>query len=201
MAISKKQDAYPRGTLIGIWDEGNIDTRGVSGENPLPISGNVDAVVTVGATNLQYNNIPVTSEAPLPTDIQYNSTPVTRNDPLPTSGVVHGPNAGPLVFNVELDASGAEYSQALPGPLYSFDIRPSGAYALKAAFVTGQIALEQYITIDSGGSYGKENLRATGGLTVFVASDFDDGAADGAGPGPGDGREDSRGAQIIAWTE
>ena len=184
MAISKKQDAYPRGTLIGIWDEGNIDTRGVSGENPLPISGNVDAVVTVGATNLQYNNIPV-----------------TRNDPLPTSGVVHGPNAGPLVFNVELDASGAEYSQALPGPLYSFDIRPSGAYALKAAFVTGQIALEQYITIDSGGSYGKENLRATGGLTVFVASDFDDGAADGAGPGPGDGREDSRGAQIIAWTE
>jgi hypothetical protein len=181
----------------------------VTGESPLPVSGTIE---TVGTSNLQYNDVTVTGESPLPVSglvdviidgitgedplpvsgvFEIIGAEVTTDDPLPVSGQFSGPETGPRVFNIEIAASGTEYSQALPSPCYGFDMRPSGSYALQVAFVAGNIALEQYFTISSGSSYGKEFMKATTGPTIYVQSEFDDTI----------GGEASRGAQIVAWTE
>lgn len=111
--------------------------------------------------------------------------------PLAVSGAVFGASDTPSTLVVELDASGIEYAVILPAPVYGFDLRPSGAYALKIAFATGDIGAERYTIVDSGTRYVKEFMRAQNGMTVYIASEFD------STPGG----EASRGAQVVAWTE
>ena len=174
----------------------------VTGERPLPVSGLVEFAEPVSVSDLKYDSTAVTRESPLPisgtvdgfvnippTNMQIGGLAVSVNDPVPGSGALSGPDSSPLIYRLELQASGVEYSQALPGPLYGFDVQASGAYDMWLAFVTREIAAHRRVTIKSGASYGKEFMRTKSGLTLFLASDFDDNV------------EASRGAEIVAWTE
>jgi hypothetical protein len=175
----------------------------VSREAPLPISGLVqvdgvlaaDMATIAGAVTGSEMQVDVLTN--VATNAQWAGTEIESTDHhLPVSGIFSGPETGPIIRNVEIDASGVEYTTALPGPLYGFDIKASGFYPVYMSFQTGEILSERYITIPNGGSYGKEFMRAKAGLNIFVASDVENAADHGTVED-----EDSRSVQIIAWTE
>jgi hypothetical protein len=69
----------------------------------------------------------------------------------------------PLVYNVEAEFAGTEYSQALTPNTKSFLIRCRGDAVLKIAFQSGETSTN-YITISKGSTYKQENLTFTGTL-------------------------------------
>ena len=157
-------------------------------ERPIPISGNVGFLDSLVLTSTPESPFAVsgvvTPGGSFPVTVTY-----TADDPLPVSGQATPLGSTATVQKVELEASGTGYSLTLPVPLYGFDLRPSGAYAIRFAFGSSELNLERYMTVDSGSSYGKEFLHAKGALTLVVASDFDDNV------------EASRGVQVITWSD
>jgi hypothetical protein len=99
----------------------------------------------------------------------------------------------PVTYNVELEASGTVYTQAITGPLYGLEIQASGSYDIDIAFTAGELPNKGW-TVFSGGSYSKEFDAPWPDLTVYVTSDRETVGNTGKA-------EDSRGAQILVWQD
>jgi len=94
---------------------------------------------------------------------------------------------GPAVYNLELQASGTVYSQALTAPIRGIEVQASGNYDVRMAFRSGEIEANNYWTVFAGASYSREFDQPWPDLTAYFASEFDDNV------------EASRGIQLIEW--
>ena len=203
-ASALREDPVPVSGRLELYDPVTLSS---TGEAPLPVSGRVelyDLPIPTQSRLYETATTEYTRESPVPVSGMvglYEVPPVTttysESTFLPVSGAIVGAANSPLIFQIELQASGTEYSQVLPSPLYGFDVQASGTYDVRMAFVAGQsdAASGKFLTVKSGQSYGKEFMNAKTGLTMYFASDFNDIVADPLGG------EVPRGVQIVTWTE
>lgn len=78
------------------------------------------------------------------------------------------------ISNVTLTDADTEYSLVLTGSCKHFSLQCRTAFAVRFAFVTGQVATptEPYATVKSGGAFSSPDKFESqlGGLTLYLAS-------------------------------